>query len=140
MPDNAVNFFSEETPFKFKNKNVFRKLILFILKKEEKIPVNINYIFCGDKYLLKLNKSYLKRDTLTDVIAFDHSEKNKISGDIFISIERIKENAEKFNTSFNNELCRVVAHGTLHLCGYEDNTKQKKKIMTTKENYYLSCL
>ena len=98
----------------------------------------INYIFCDDAYLLNLNRDFLNHDTYTDIISFDYSVGKQINGDIFISIERVKENAVSYNTEFQNELKRVMIHGILHYCGYKDKDVTDKKIMRSKEDYYLS--
>ncbi|NQW36944.1 MAG: rRNA maturation RNase YbeY [Flavobacteriales bacterium] len=99
---------------------------------------NINYIFCDDAYLLDKNIKYLKHNTLTDIISFDYTMGKLISGDIFISVERVKENAITFKTAFKDELHRVMIHGVLHYCGYKDKTDADKKLMRSKEDYYLS--
>jgi len=98
----------------------------------------LNIILCNDEYLHKLNLSFLNHDTLTDIITFDYTESDIISGDIFISISRIKENANKYSLAIKEELHRVTIHGILHLCGYGDKTKREKEIMTSKENEYLA--
>jgi len=99
---------------------------------------DINYIFCDDAYLLKQNIKYLNHNTLTDIISFDYTIDKIISGDIFISIDRIKENSYLFKTKFTDELHRVMIHGILHYCGYNDKTAEEKKVMRLKEDYYLS--
>ena len=109
-----------------------------IIYSEKKIPGEIVFVFCDDQYLLKKNIEFLKHNSLTDVITFDYSQKNKISGDILISIDRVKENAKIYNTTFLNELNRVMAHGLLHLLGYKDKTKKDIKLMRKKEDLYLS--
>ena len=109
-----------------------------IIYSEKKIPGEIVFVFCDDPYLLKKNIEFLKHNSLTDVITFDYSQKNKISGDILISIDRVKENAKIYNTTFLNELNRVMAHGLLHLLGYKDKTKKDIKLMRKKEDLYLS--
>jgi len=98
----------------------------------------INYIFCSDEDLLKRNVEFLKHDTLTDIISFDYSLGKLISGDIFISVDRVAENAKEFEVTFSEELHRVIAHGVLHYCGYKDKTDTEKKEMRMKEDYYLS--
>jgi len=128
-----------ETTYKFKNKLKVRKWIKSILENEDRIAGDITYVFCNDEYLLNLNKKYLKHDTLTDIITFDYSEKETLSGDIFISIERVTENAGSYNTSLNAELGRVMAHGVLHLSGYKDKTPEDKKLMRSKEDFYLTA-
>lgn len=101
----------------------------------------INYIFCTDEYLLKINQDYLSHDYYTDIISFDHSINQTIlSGDIYISIDRVKENAAKFKVPFKSELHRVLIHGVLHYLGYKDKTKEEVQIMRSKENYCLSLL
>ena len=109
-----------------------------VVLSEKKTLGSLSYIFCDDNFLLKKNIEFLKRDYLTDVIAFDYSKKNQISGDVFISVNRVKENSKKFKTPFLTELERVMVHGLLHLLGYNDKTKNDSKIMTEKENFYLS--
>ena len=100
----------------------------------------VNCIFCDDRYLHKLNVEFLKHDTYTDIITFDYSVGNELIGDVYISVERVKENAVTFNVTFENELKRVLIHGLLHLCGYKDKTVQEAEKMRAKENKYLSIL
>tara|TARA_B100000575_G_C23073770_1_gene618509 strand:- start:682 stop:1086 length:405 start_codon:yes stop_codon:yes gene_type:complete len=117
-------------------KNWIKKIIL----SEKKFLGDIIFVFCNDQFLLKKNIKYLNHDTLTDVISFDYSNESEINGDILISIERVKENAKLYNQTFSTELNRVMAHGLLHLLGYNDKSKEEAKIMKSKENYYLSIL
>jgi len=141
MCKKSINFFSENTTFLLKNKNKLKEWITSAVLNEDSIICVINYVFCNDKHLNDLNNRYLKHDTLTDIITFDNSEKaREISGDIFISVERVKENSKKFNVSFKNELYRVMIHGILHLLEYNDKTPQEAKLMRQKEDYYLSLL
>ena len=112
----------------------FKKIIL----SENKKMGDIVFIFCNDAYLLEKNIQFLQHNTLTDVITFDYSNKNQISGDIFISTERVRENAKIFNVSFLEELDRIMAHGLLHLLGYKDKQKKDAKIIREKEDFYLS--
>jgi len=107
---------------------------------EEKIPGDISFIFCSDNYLLEVNKQYLNHDYFTDIITFDYVENNVVSGDIFISCDRVKENAREFNAEFLYELSRIIIHGILHLCGYKDKSKKDKLLMTQKEDFYLNLL
>lgn len=100
----------------------------------------INYIFCNDNYLYKLNVEFLDHDTLTDIISFDYTVGKILQGDIFISTERVKDNAKDFKTSFDDELHRVIVHGVLHYCGYKDKTDEDAKLMRSKEDSYLSIL
>lgn len=120
--------------------NSTKNWIKTIIFSEKKILGDIMFVFCDDQFLLKRNIKYLNHDALTDVISFDYSNENKVSGDILISIERVKENAKLYNQTFYTELNRVMAHGLLHLLGYNDKSKEEAKIMKSKENYYLSIL
>jgi len=133
----AIYFYSEQVEFppilKSKTKQYFKNII-----SEEKFQCgNINVIFCSDNYLLDINKKYLQHDYYTDIITFDYTSKNIISGDIYISIERVQENAKIFKVSYIDELYRIMFHGILHLAGYNDKTTADKKKMTFKEDYYL---
>lgn len=107
---------------------------------ESKTNGEINFIFCNDEFLIGINRKYLNHDNYTDIITFDYSEGNVVSGDIFISIDRIKENAKNYGVSFENELYRVMIHGILHLCGYKDKRRTEKEKMTAGEDKYLSEL
>ena len=104
-----------------------------IIISEDSVVGNINFIFCEDNYLLKINQKYLKHDTFTDIITFDYTEDGLIHGDIFISVERVKDNAEGYNISFKDELQRVMVHGLLHLLGYNDKSEEDIKRMREKE-------
>ena len=117
-----------------------KKWIEGIVLSENKSLGNIVFVLCNDQFLLEKNIKYLNHNTLTDVISFDYSTKNKIHGDILISVERVKENARLYNQKFSTELNRVMAHGLLHLLGYKDKSDADAKIMRSKENYYLSKL
>ncbi|MHA7110938.1 rRNA maturation RNase YbeY [Sunxiuqinia elliptica] len=107
------------------------------IRKEGKNTSEISFIFCSDDYLLDINRQYLDHDYYTDIITFDYVEGDDVSGDVFISIDRVRENAETFQVSFQNELNRIIIHGVLHLLGYKDKEADEKKIMTGKEDYYL---
>ena len=109
-----------------------------VIDLENKILGDIVFVFCNDTYLLSKNIQFLNHNTLTDVITFDYCTKNKINGDILISIDRVKENSTIFKVEFLNELDRVMVHGLLHLLGYKDKTKKDAEIMKSKENFYLS--
>jgi rRNA maturation RNase YbeY len=109
-----------------------------IIEQHRKKPGNITFVFCSDAEILRINKHYLNHDYYTDIITFDYSEGDKLSGDLFISLETVKTNSEQFNTVFDEELRRVMIHGILHLCGYEDNTQLKKKAMSLKEDNSLN--
>jgi probable rRNA maturation factor len=116
------------------NKTRVKKWIASVIKKEKLKEGQLAYTFCSDKDLLKINKEFLNHDTLTDIVTFDYSEHELISGEIYISADRVKENAEKFGVAFEAELRRVIIHGVLHLCGYGDKTKAEKKLMREKED------
>jgi probable rRNA maturation factor len=141
MPKSPVYFFYEEVTYTVKNKIQIRNWISDTIIAEGYQLEELNFILCSDEYLLAMNKQYLKHDTYTDVITFDNSEGLKmILGDIFISIERVQENARQFKTTIQKELCRVMIHGTLHLLGYPDKGKAAKTVMTQKEDQYLALL
>ena len=126
--------FFNETPFVFPyNKNSVNRWVKSVAKSEGKEAGNINYIFCDDEYLHKINVEYLQHDTLTDIITFDYTEEKVLHSDIYISVERVKENAEIFKVPFQRELLRVLAHGLLHLCGYKDKTPKDSALMRQKE-------
>ncbi|WP_315191681.1 rRNA maturation RNase YbeY [Capnocytophaga sputigena] len=126
--------FFNETPFIFPyNKNSVKRWVKSVAKSEGKEAGNINYIFCDDEYLHKINVKYLQHDTLTDIITFDYTEGKVLHSDIYISVERVKENAEIFKVPFQRELLRVLAHGLLHLCGYKDKTSKDSALMRQKE-------
>ncbi|MBK8722230.1 MAG: rRNA maturation RNase YbeY [Saprospiraceae bacterium] len=135
-----IQFFFEEVQFPFLYPELISKWIIDSLTEEKKAINSISYIFCNDSYLLQVNQEYLAHDTFTDVITFQYHESKEepIEGDIFISTERIAENAVKFDTTFDIELQRVMIHGALHLAGYKDKSTKDKTLMTEKENYYLS--
>ena len=126
--------FNSETSFTLKNQNKLVKWIGDVISSEGFQVGEINYIFCDDSYLNKINQEFLNHDTFTDVISFDYTLGKEVGGDIFISIERVIENAEKFNEVFENELHRVMIHGILHFMGYKDKTKKEKTLMRTKED------
>ena len=126
--------FNSETSFTLKNQKKLVKWISDVISSEGFQVGEINYIFCDDSYLNKINQEFLNHDTFTDIISFDYTLGKEVGGDIFISIERVLENAEKFNEVFENELHRVMIHGILHFMGYKDKTKKEKTLMRTKED------
>ena len=126
--------FNSETSFTLKNQNKLVKWIGDVVSSEGFQVGEINYIFCNDSYLNKINQEFLNHDTFTDIISFDYTLGKEVGGDIFISIERVLENAEKFNEVFETELHRVMIHGILHFMGYKDKTKKEKTLMRTKED------
>lgn len=134
-----IHFFSEEIPFTLSNPKKHSSWLINIIESHHKKVANLNYIFCSDEYLLQINKAHLNHDFYTDIITFDSSEsRDEIEGDIFISIDRVEENASKLQVTFDNELARVMAHGILHLLGFDDKTPGEKKIMREKEEACLS--
>jgi rRNA maturation RNase YbeY len=135
----SIRFFTEDISFSLKNKGLVRKWIKQTIIDESHKLRELNFIFCSDQYLLSINQQFLNHDTYTDIITFDNSDKEGlIIGDIFISVDRVQENAESFKTKLEDELQRVMIHGTLHLLGYPDKGKEAKAIMTQKEDFYLS--
>jgi len=132
--------FNYETDFKLENESVISDWISGDVVSESFKVGEINYVFCDDEYLHKLNLEFLNHDTLTDIISFDYSVGKVLQGDIFISIERVIDNAKDFDVSFSTELKRVIVHGVLHYCGYKDKVEDDAVVMRDKENYYLSVL
>ena len=126
--------FNYETDFCLPDENKYESWIATIVASEDKFLGDINYIFCNDEQLLKINIEYLDHDTLTDIISFDYSEANLIQGDIFISVERVQDNANDFKVTFDEELKRVMAHGVLHYCGYKDKSDKDVVLMRQKED------
>ena len=137
---NEINYFSEDTDFQIDNESLITSWIARTILAEEMKPGTINYIFCTDNYLHKINLEYLKHDTLTDIITFNYCTHNIVNGDIYISVERVKENAKKYKKEFTDELHRVLIHGVLHLTGYNDKSDKELEAMRTKEDFYLSLL
>lgn len=126
--------FNYELDFEIPNEQLYFDWISNVIKSENKSEGEINYIFCDDDYLVEINKQYLDHDTLTDIISFDYTIGNEINGDIYVSIERVKENAVDFNVNFDDELKRVLIHGILHYCGYKDKTESDELLMRAKED------
>jgi len=126
--------FNYETEFELPNESEISNWLSNVIQSEYKKEGDINYIFCDDDYLVEINQQYLDHDTLTDIISFDYSVGNELHGDIFISIERVRENAQDFKVSFEEELKRVMVHGILHYCGYKDKSSEDEIMMREKEN------
>ncbi len=139
MEDEKIIFNIEEIDFEPQNTEGVIAWIEQVIRLEKKRLGNISYIFCSDDYLHKLNVEYLNHDTLTDILTFPYS-RSPIEGDIFISIDRVRDNAKDFNLPFENELHRVIIHGVLHLCGYLDETDEEEAIMRKKEDEALLLL
>ena len=136
--ESEFNFHSENISFTLNKKPAIISWLSYSITNENKIPGEISYIFCSDQYLHELNVKHLNHNTLTDIITFDYCEKNRVNGDLFISIDRVKDNAKSFNSSIENELHRVMITGILHLCGYKDKTPEDQNVMSAKEDFYLN--
>lgn len=135
----SVHFFYNEVRFKLRTPRKVISWIKEVVDKEGSLIQEINYVFCSDSYLLTLNLGFLKHNTLTDIITFDNSEKTSVlEGEIYISVERVEENAKKYNVPFEDELNRVMIHGVLHLLGYKDKKTTEKALMRKKEEACLS--
>lgn len=126
--------FNYETEFTLDNEQAFADWLSAVIVSESKNEGEISYIFCDDEYLHKINVEYLNHDTLTDIISFDYTVGNELNGDIFVSVERVADNAKDFNVSFEEELKRVLAHGILHYCGYKDKSDADAELMRSKED------
>ena len=133
-----VELFYEDTQSLKLHRSTLNKYIKILINRELNKLGEISVILCSDKYLLEINIEYLKHNYYTDIITFNYVEEKVISGDLFISVDRVKENSRKFNTSFIKELYRVIFHGILHLIGYNDKTEEEQKVMRRKEDLYLS--
>jgi probable rRNA maturation factor len=135
-----IDFFYEEIDFELENRHTIVQWLQDCYKEENKVVALLHYIFCSDDYLHRINLQYLNHDTLTDIITFSNAREGAaIRGDIFISIDQVKENALHFDTPFEQELRRVIIHGSLHLMGYKDKTEEDQKLMTAKEDFYIAC-
>lgn len=136
--ESKVYFFFEKRGFALKNRGALKAFIELLFKKEKNQLGTVNYVFCSDKKLLKINKTYLKHDFYTDIISFDLSSGPEKVAEIYISVDRVKENAQKQGVSFKNEIHRVIFHGALHICGYKDRSKAEKLNMRKREDHYLA--
>ena len=136
----SIQYFNEDVPLPKLKKRKSTNWIKDTIQTEGKRVGDISFIFCSDNYLLEVNKNYLDHDYFTDIITFDYVEGFLISGDIFISVDRVLDNSVEFKTTFENELNRILIHGVLHLLGYKDKDKKDKLLMTEKENIYLKLL
>jgi probable rRNA maturation factor len=130
--------FNYETEFILENEGAISNWISKVIVSENKKEGEINYIFCDDEYLLQINQEHLQHDFYTDIISFDYTVGNEINGDMFISVDRVKENAQDFNVSFEDELKRVIVHGVLHYCGYKDKSEVDELLMRSKEDEKLA--
>jgi rRNA maturation RNase YbeY len=132
------SFHSEDIIFVLKKKPAIISWLSCSIGNENKVSGDISYIFCSDEYLHNLNLKHLNHNTLTDIITFDYCEEKIVNGDLYISIDRIKENAKQYKNSIENELHRVMIHGIMHLCGYKDKTPEDQNVMSAKEDFYLN--
>lgn len=133
----SIRFFFENKSVALRDRNRLKVFILTLFRKEKRAVDSVNYIFCSDKKILEINRQFLNHDYYTDIITFDLSESNKITAEIYISLDRVRDNARTQGTTLTNELHRVIFHGALHLCGYGDKTKTEIKRMRGKEEQYL---
>jgi len=133
-----ISYFNEDIDFKFKGKALNNQWLRMVAGSEVRRVGDISIIFCSDNYILDVNMRYLQHDYFTDIITFDYCEGDRLSGDLFISIDSVRENALYYGAEFGDELNRVMVHGLLHLIGYDDHTEEEKKVMRAKEDYYLS--
>lgn len=132
-----IRYFTEDIDFAFKGKSVHSVWLKAVAEEEGRRPGQISVIFCSDPYLLEINRKYLGHDYYTDIITFDYSEGDTISGDLFISVDTVRSNAEYYSADFKDELDRVIVHGVLHLIGYDDHTDEQTAEMRARENHYL---
>ena len=133
-----VSYFFEDTNFKFNRRCLTSQWLKFTAESEIKRIGQVNIIFCSDNYILDINQKYLQHDYFTDIITFDYCEGKTLSGDLFISVDTVRENAIFYGTEFDDELNRVIVHGLLHLIGYDDHSEEDQKTMRSKEDYYLA--
>ena len=131
-----IRYYQEDIDFKFKHKLLNNKWLKFVAESEVRLLGDIGIIFCSDNYILDVK--YLQHDYFTDIITFDYCEGSKLSGDLFISIDSVRDNAAFYGTEFEDELNRVIVHGILHLIGYDDHSESEQAMMRSKEDYYLS--
>ena len=133
-----ISYYTEDTKFVFKGKKLNNSWLRMVAGSEIRRIGDISIIFCSDNYILDINMRYLQHDYFTDIITFDYCEGDRLSGDLFISIDSVRENALYFGVEFEDELNRVIVHGLLHLIGYDDHTAKEQKVMREKEDYYLA--
>ncbi len=136
----SIRFYFDEVNERLEKPGNVKRLIEKVIRNEDRIPGDLSFVFTGDKYLVEINNEFLKRDYLTDVIAFDYSKGNELNGEIYISIETVKRNSINYGVSLKEEIVRVMIHGVLHMCGYDDKTKGEKERMTEMENNWLEKL
>lgn len=139
MGASEIRFFSDGTEFVYPDKDLARKIIDLVLKKESTVFNEVNLIFCGDKEIRDINKEFLRKNNTTDVIAFTLDREQGVA-EVYIGVDQVKRNSKYFGETFENEINRVLIHGLLHLCGYTDYSKEEKDVMREKENHYLQSL
>lgn len=135
---NMISYYTQNIEFVLKNKSLNNRWLKLVAESEIRRVGDISIIFCSDNYILEVNQKYLQHDYFTDIITFDYCEGDRLSGDLFISIDTVRENAKEYGTEFTDELNRVMVHGILHLIGYDDSTEEEIAVMRKKEDYYLS--
>ena len=133
-----ISYYFQDTDFKFRDRRKTNEWLKLAAESEIRRIGNISIVFCSDNYVLDINQKYLQHDYFTDIITFDYCDEDRLSGDLFISVDSVRENSVEFGTDFKDELNRVIIHGLLHLVGYDDHTEKDIKLMRSKENYYLS--
>lgn len=129
--------YADVSSLQLKSKKEIKSFVSYIFQNENKVLDHLDYVFCSDEYLLDVNRSFLQHDYYTDIITFDLSENDSVIGEIYISIDRVKDNSQVQNTGYSNEMLRVIFHGALHLCGYKDKKKSEITVMREREDYYL---
>lgn len=133
-----INIFYDEVKYRLRNVRKLKELIIKVIRNENMIPGDLNFIFTGDNNIRDINREFLKRDNFTDVIAFDYGGENKVNGEVYISIDTVRINANNYKVSFNSELLRVIIHGTLHLCGYRDREEEQRQVMHGMEDKWIA--
>ena len=134
----TINFYFHDRNYNIRDRGGIKHAVKHIFSQEKRRLEKLNYVFCSDKYLLEINKAFLKHDYYTDIITFDLSvESNRVEGEIYVSLDRVIDNAKNLKIPIREEICRVIFHGALHLCGYKDKTKKELEKMREKENQYL---
>jgi probable rRNA maturation factor len=132
-----INIFYDDIKYRLTSKKGIKELIEKVIREEKKLLDDLNFVFTDDKSILSINREFLKNNYYTDVIAFSYGENKRINGEIYISIETVRKNAYNYKVSFSNEILRVMIHGTLHLCGYDDKTESERAIMRKKEDFWI---
>lgn len=132
-----IKFFYDDVNYQLRKVRSVKSLIIKVIREEKRIPGDLNFIFTGDERIIEINREFMKHDNFTDVIAFDYCERKTVNGEIYISLDTVKRNANNYKVSLRSEIIRVIIHGTLHLCGYRDKKKEERKIMKEMEDQWL---